>query len=354
MTAAGLDAYLRDRAAADLYSGVVRVTAAGEERFAGAYGWASRAWRVPTTLDTRFDTASITKLFTAASALQQADAGAFTLDTPVMPFLGIEGTAISPEVTVRQLLTHTSGIGDDADEEAGEEYEDVYRDRPNYAIRETADFLPQFAYREPNFPPGTGCRYNNCAYVLAGLMIEKATGLPYRDVILRDVFGPAGMDGSGFFRMDRVEERIAEGADPVLDGLGAIVGWRRNIYSFPPQGSPDGGAVVTAGDLERFVRAVTDGRLLSPASTAAFMSPQVDYRVRDGWAQRFGLGPWFHVEPDGSVLFLEKEGQNPGVSGAVRHYPGRDTTVVLLSNMAEGAWEPIRRVHHEVMAGTFG
>ncbi len=101
------------------------------------------------------------------------------------------------------------------------------------------------------------------------------------------------------------------------------------------------------------MRGVTDGRLMSPASTDAFLAPQVDYRVRDGWTQRFGLGPWFRVEPDGSVLFLEKEGGNPGVSGMVRHYPARDLTVVILSNMADGAWEPIRRVHGQVLAGAF-
>ncbi len=236
MTFVDLDQHFGEQAAADAFSGVVRVTVGGVERFAGAYGPASRAWHVPNTLDTRFDTASITKLFTAVSALQQVDRGAFTLDTPVMPFLGLEGTAIAPEVTVRHLLTHTSGIGDDADEEAGEEYEDVYREHPNYAIRETADFLPQFVHRAPNFAPGAGCRYNNCGYVLVGLMIEKATGLPYRDVVARDVFAAAGMADSGFLRMDRAEERVAEGADPVLDEGGAIVGWRRNVYSFPPQG----------------------------------------------------------------------------------------------------------------------
>jgi CubicO group peptidase (beta-lactamase class C family) len=153
--------------------------------------------------------------------------------------------------------------------------------------------------------------------------------------------------------MDRVEERVAEGADPVRDATGAVVGWRRNIYSFPPEGSPDGGALVTAADLARFMRAVIEGRLMSTASTAAFLAPQVDYRARDGWTQRFGLGPWFRVEPDGSVLFLEKEGSNVGVSGILRHYFARDLTVVVLSNMEDGAWEPIGRVHAEVMAGAF-
>jgi CubicO group peptidase (beta-lactamase class C family) len=353
MATTDLERYLLNRADADEFSGVVRVTVGGLERFAGAYGWASRAWHVPTTLDTRFDTASVTKLFTAVAALQQVDAGTIGLDTSAIEYLGLEGTAISPEVTVRHLLTHTSGIGDDADEEAGESYEDLFRDHPSYAIRETADFLPQFVHRAPNFPPGTGCRYNNCGYVLVGLMLERATSLSYRDLVRRDIFLPAGMTDSGFRPMDLVNERVAEGADPVRDESGAISEWRRNIYSFPPIGSPDSGAVVTAADLERFIRAATDGRLLSPAMTSAFLTPQVDYREREGWTQRFGFGPWFRVGPDGRVLFLQKEGINSGVSGMVRHYPSRDLTVVLLSNLEDGAWEPIEHVHEEVMAGAF-
>ena len=336
-----LEQYLRNRADADEFSGVVRLTVGGDERFTAAHGWASHAWHVANDVDTRFDTASITKLFTAVAALQQVDAGAFDLDTSAIDYLGLAGTAISREVTVRHLLTHTSGIGDDADEEAGEVYEDLFRERPNYTIRETADFLPQFVHREPNFPPGTGCRYNNCGYVLVGLMFERATGLSYRDLVRRDIFERAGMIGAGFSSMDLVAEGVAEGADPVRDEVGAIVGWRRNIYSFPPIGSPDSGAVVTAADLERFVRAVVGGRLLSPAMTSAFLTPQVDYRQEDGWTQRFGYGPWFRVEPDGDALFLEKEGINVGVSGMVRHYPARDLTVVILSNLEDGAWEPI-------------
>ena len=229
----------------------------------------------------------------------------------------------------------------------------MYRDRPNYAIRETADFLPQFVHGAPNFAPGAGCRYNNCGYVLAGLMIEKATGRSYREVAARDVFDRAGMTGAAVPCMDRVQDGVAEGADPLRDEAGAIVGWRRNIYSFPPIGSPDGGAVVTAADLDRFMRAVLEGRLLSAESTAAFLAPQVDYRARDGWTQRFGLGPWFRVQLDGTVLYLEKEGANQGVSGFLRYYPARDLTTVILSNMEDGAWEPGRLLHEAVMAGAF-
>jgi CubicO group peptidase (beta-lactamase class C family) len=351
---ADLEAQLRDLAAADAFSGAVRVTRGEDEVFAGAYGWASRAWRVPNTLDTRFDTASITKLFTAAATLQQVDAGAFSLDESVTAYLGLEGTRISPAVTPRHLLTHTSGIGDDADEEAGEDYADLFRDKPNYAIRETADFLPQFIHREPNFAPGEGCRYNNVGYVLLGLMIERAVGRPYRDVVAADVFARAGMSGAGFPSMDVVSEGVAEGADPIRAADGAITGWRRNIYSYPPIGSPDGGAVVTVADLHRFVRGLLDGVLLSPPSTALMLASHVDYRVRDGHTIRFGMGPWFHLLPGGEVLFFEKEGINAGTSGFVRHYPGRDLTVAVLSNTEDGAWEPRNLLHEAVMAGALG
>jgi len=353
MTLEILQRYLRDLEANDAFSGVVRVAVGEDERFAGAYGFASRAWGVRNTLQTRFDTASITKLFTAVAALQQVDAGAFGLESRAIGYLGLEGTAISPDVTVRHLLTHTSGIGDDADEEAGESYEAIWRDRPNYSVIETADFLPQFVHRAPNFAPGQGCRYNNCGYVLLGLMVERATGRPYRDVVREDVFAPAGMAASDFLRMDRVNERLAEAADPIHDDAGGIVGWRRNIYSYPPIGSPDGGAHVTAADLDRFMRAVRDGRLLSPGLTEAFLAPQVVCEVRDGWTQHFGYGPSFRVDDDGALVFLEKEGINVGASGLVRLYPGRDLTVVMLSNLEKGVWAPIGMAHEMVIAGAF-
>jgi CubicO group peptidase (beta-lactamase class C family) len=353
MTVGKLERFLRDLEAREAFSGVVRVTAGDDERFAGAYGYASRAWRVRNSPDTRFDTASITKLFTAVAILQLVDRGALALDTPALGYLGLEGTSISPEVTVRHLLTHTSGIGDDADEEAGESYEAIWRTRPNYTVLETADFLPQFVHRPPNFAPGRGCRYNNCGYVLLGLMIERATGRSYRDVVREDVFAAAGMSDTDFLGMDRVHERLAEGADPIRDDAGTIVGWKRNIYSYPPIGSPDAGAHVTAVDLELFVRAVRYGRLLSSDLTAAFMQPQVFYKVRDGWTQHFGFGPWFRVNEDGALVFLEKEGINPGASGLVRFYPGRDLTVVILSNLEQGAWDPITFVHDMVASDAF-
>lgn len=345
-----LERYLQQRAEQDAFSGVALITRGSAQLFAGAYGSASRAWKVPNTLTTRFDTASVTKLFTAVATLQLIDRGVLAFDTPVIEYLGLRDTTISPAVNVFHLLTHSSGIADDADEESGEVYADIWKTRANYAVTQTADFLPQFAHKLPNFPPGHECRYCNCGYVLLGLVIEKATGLAYRDYVRQQVFAPAGMVHCDFFSMDRVTEEVAEGCDPLRDARGAIVAWQKNIYSLPPIGSPDGGAHVTAADLDRFLRQVKAGTLLSPHSTAAFFTPQVLHRAREGWDQIYGYGIEFAVDGAGRVLFAEKEGINAGVSAVIRHYPDTDINVVLLANSQLGVWEPIKTIHRMLTA----
>jgi CubicO group peptidase (beta-lactamase class C family) len=349
-----LDRYFQELGEQDRFSGVVLVTRGDARLYAGAYGYASRAWKVRNTLDLRFDTASVTKLFTAVAALQLIDRGSLAFDTRVNDFLGLDGTAISREVNVFHLLTHSSGIGDDCEEEDGEVYEDLWRTKANYSVTATADFLPQFIHKPANFPPGQGCRYCNCSFVLLGLMIEKIIGQSYRDYVRQNIFARAGMEDSDFLRMDRVHENVAEGCDPVRDEADDIVGWRKNIYSFPPVGSPDSGAHVTAADLDRFLRAVKAGELLSPELTEAFLRPHVHYRERDDWTVMFGYVLEFFLDRSGDVVFYQKDGINAGVSGIIRHFPAQDINVVILSNMMSGVWEPVWRIHDLVTGRQFG
>jgi CubicO group peptidase (beta-lactamase class C family) len=180
-------------------------------------------------------------------------------------------------------------------------------------------------------------------------MIERATGQAYRDYVREHIFGPAGMTRSDFFCLNRVQKDVAEGADPIRDERGEIIAWKKNIYSFPPVGSPDSGAHVTAGDLDRFLRAVQGGKLLSPALTAEFLSPQVVYRETDAGRVHYGYGLSFQEDRDGEIVFYGKSGINAGVSAMLRHYPAQDVNVVLLSNMEDGVWEPVLKVHQVVM-----
>jgi CubicO group peptidase (beta-lactamase class C family) len=344
-----LPPYLQSLEIQDAFSGAVMIKQGDAEVFAGAYGYANRAWGVRNTLDMRFDTASITKLFTAVSILQLVERRLITLDTHVVDYLGLHNTAISPDVQVYHLLTHTSGIADDADEEAGESYENVWRDKPNYRVTNTADFLLNFVHKLPNFAPGEGCRYCNCSYVLLGLMIEKAADQPYRDYVQENIFNRAGMRNSGFFHMAHAEPNVAEGHDPMFDENKNIVGWKRNIYSYPPIGSPDGGAHATAGDLVSFLGAVQRSELLSPEGTRELLTPRVLYRQGERGNLKFGYGLLFRFDKSGELVFYQKEGENPGVSGLLRYYPAQDTTVVVLSNTMEGAWEPVRKINELIL-----
>jgi CubicO group peptidase (beta-lactamase class C family) len=343
-----VEALLREREAGGSFSGVVGVKQGDQELLLDAFGYASRAWSVPTTVETRFDTASITKLFTAVATLQLVEKGAFALDTSVIRYLGLEKTGISPAVTPYHLLTHTSGIADDADEEAGERYEDVFLERPNYSVIETVDYLPQFVGKPPNFGPGEGCRYCNVSYVLLGLMIERATGSTYRSCVAEQVFAPAGMNRSGFFRMDVVEPGVAEGVEAIEGEDGGIAGWRRNIYSYPPIGGPDGGAHVTVGDLLRFHRAVIGGRLLGPALTAELLSPKARHSARGAGSHLMGFGFEFETDADEVVRCYWKEGVNVGVSGILRHYPRKDITFAVLAVGENAAWGPIKAIDEAV------
>ena len=349
-----LNNYFQELEAQSRFSGVVLVTRGDSELYSGAFGYANRDWKIKNTLDTRFDTASVTKFFTAIATLQLIDQGAFTLETSVIDFLGLQGTAISRDVNVFHLLTHTSGIGDDCEEEDGCVYEDLWKIKPNYMVTETVDFLPQFVHNPPNFAPGEGCRYCNCSFILLGLMIEQVTGMKYRDVVRQHVFEQAGMTHSDFLRMDRVRENVAEGADPIRDTDGNVVAWKKNIYSFPAVGSPDSGAHVTACDLDSCVRAVRAGELLSPELTAAFQKSYAHYADHDDWTQMQGYVVWFYVDETGKEVFYEKEGINAGVSASFRYYPEHDINVVLLSNMEDGIWKPNWKLHEMVVAGEFG
>jgi CubicO group peptidase (beta-lactamase class C family) len=337
MDTSGLDAFLADQN----FSGTVLVRKATATVFESATGLATQRWGIPNTIDTRFDSASITKLFTSVAVLQQVGKGNLDLETSIHHYVDLEGTTISPAVNLLHLLTHTSGIADDADEEAGEDYAELWVDRPNYSVMETKDFLPGFVHKEPLAEPGVQCRYCNVGYILAGLALERVTGMPYRQYVFDEVFTRAGMVDSGFYDRRDAAPRVAEGWDQV-DGR-----WVENIYSYPPIGSPDGGAHVTAHDLVRFIQAVRGGELLDAEFTEEFFVPQVEHIGTSSLAAEatwYGFGLEFDMNEDGTVRSYYKEGINFGASGIIRHYlePGLD--IAVLSNSEDGAWPVIREL----------
>jgi CubicO group peptidase (beta-lactamase class C family) len=310
-------------------------------------GLANRDFGIANTVDTRFDTASVTKLFTAAAILQLIGQGKLAFDSRVYDLIDLGGTMIPEDVQIEHLLTHTSGIADDADEEAGEDYAALFVDKPNYAIRSCADFLPNFAYKAPMFQAGTNVRYNNCAFVLLGLVIEKITGTGYRDYVTERIFKAAGMERTYFGAMDEVRPNTAEGYFAVEHSDGSVT-WKKSIYSYPPIGTADGGALTTVTDLHRFIRAIKGGVLLSPEYSALMLAPHCAFtrqhrhgNWRTGYAFEF-------IESGDETFCLYKEGLNAGVDAICAYFPAQDIGVYLLANAQGTLWRMYREIQAAV------
>jgi CubicO group peptidase (beta-lactamase class C family) len=330
MDTTGLDDFLADNE----FSGVVLVRRDSGTLYEAASGLATRRWDVPNTLDTRFDCAGITKLFTSIAVLQQVAKGNLDLEASIHHYVDLAESTIAPEVTLLHLLTHTSGIADDVDEEEDESYADLYATVPSYTLLELADYLPLFSSKPAVAPPGIGTLYGNAGYVLAGLAIEKVTGIPYRQYVFDEVLTRSGMRDSGFYDKREAAPRIAEGWE-LVDGA-----WRSTLFDSPPIGSADTGAQVTASDLVLFLEAVRDGSLLDKEYTDEFLTPQVEHDPVT-W---YGFGLEFDVNEDGSVRSYYKDGVGAGASGIVRHYVEERIDIAVLSNSEEGAWPVIREL----------
>ncbi|WP_426351120.1 serine hydrolase domain-containing protein [Alloiococcus sp. CFN-8] len=337
------------------FSGVCMLKVKGETVFEKAYGYANRAFKIPNSIDTKFDTASITKLFTAVAILQLIQQNKLNFEDKIVDIIDLSGTEIPADVTIEQLLNHTSGIADDADEEAGEEYSALFIDKPNYAIRECRDFLKNFAYKKPNFKAGTSVRYCNCSYVLLGLAVEKITGMNYRGYVHINIFRKADMKNSGFFSMDGINENTAEGYKSIRNESGKTIGYKKNIYCYPPQGTPDGGAYTTAEDINKFISAIKNHLLLNDKFSNILLTPHCEFIQEEEWYEIPGLyktnGYAFEfllLKDTDRPFCIYKDGQNDGVSAKFSYYPEKDITLVLLANQDCNVWTMTKEIQKEI------
>jgi CubicO group peptidase (beta-lactamase class C family) len=335
----GLRAWFEERAERHEFSGVALAWRDGREAFSFAGGLAHRGHGVAITERTRFGIASVTKMLTATTVLRLVDRGALTLDRPLLDLLpaGQRPQAVTPEHTVHHILSHTSGLRDYFDDADPASFAACWDRIPTYRVRRPADLLPLFIDLPAAGPPGARFEYVNANFVLAGLVIEAVTGRRWDEVVLEEVFEPAGMVDSGVEAFDQDPPGLATGY--LTDG-GPPELARANTFSVPVNGMPDGGMISTATDLARFVDALLDGRLLSPPLLAAMTRPQ---GPPSSDLEQYGYGCWLVVE-DGVVTILGHGGRDPGVSARVAHHMKAGTTIVVLCNQDRGSWAATRQI----------
>lgn len=304
-------------------------------------GYANRSERLPNRDTTRFGIASGCKLFTAIAICQLVEQGKLSFTSTLSECLTIDFPQFDPSVTVEQLLTHTSGIPDYFDESVMDDFEDLWRVRPMYHMRQSRDFLPMFQ-DEPMRHDGGTFHYNNAGYIVLGLIIEQASGLMFSDYIERFVFQPAGMHDSGYFSLDALPADTALGYIDNPDGT-----WRTNQYSIPVKGGADGGAFVTVRDMAKLWSALLESRLLGEDMTSRLLTPHVTVNEKGG---HYGYGLWIQLDANHQVFKYHVMGYDPGVSFHSGFYPASEVISVVCSNDSDGAFAVMKAIEQKVGA----
>ncbi|NNE04099.1 MAG: beta-lactamase family protein [Xanthomonadales bacterium] len=277
--------------------------------------------------DTRFNIASITKLFTAVAVLQLSERGLISLDDSAANLLPDYPGPLDERITIRQLLTHTSGMG------RGQLDAPIFPSGP----RTAQDWLP-LTVAEPEFEPGEIASYSNSGYVVLGAIVERLSGLSYEAYLQRNIYGRSSMTGSGSFGVGELPPNTAipYTRGRPLDDRNAL------IFEYGPSrdatgmngsiGSPAGLTYATAPDLHNFIVSVVDGTLLEPETRNAFLSEQVRIPSEPGSSVSFGYGFGWETRK-GDILRLSKDGGSWGISGRLAYYPESGFVVIVLSNL---------------------
>jgi CubicO group peptidase (beta-lactamase class C family) len=278
-----------------------------------AYGDARLDPRTPATTSMRYSIGSISKQFTAASILLLQEQGKLSLDDKVSKFL--PNLTRANEVTIRQLLSHTSG------------YQDYWPQdyvMPDMLQPTTAQHILDIWARKPlDFDPGAKWQYSNTNFVIAGLIVEKASGMPLLTFLQQKVFQPLAMTSV----INTDQDRLGD-TDPT--------GYLRYALG-PPRPAPKEGKgwlfaagelAMTAEDLAKWDISIIDEKLLQPASYHDF---ETDVLLKNGLGTNYGLG--VGISGQGGHRSLSHGGEVSGFTSENIVYPDERVAVVVLTNL---------------------
>lgn len=309
---------------------IVEVARDGQVVFAGTYGLANIEHQIPVTRDTVFKIASITKTFTAALILSLAEDGTLNLDDRLSKH--VPEFTQAKDVTIYQLLVHTSGIPDYAEDPAGEKTKSV--------AKTPAEMLAWIASLQPPrlFPPGTKWGYSNTNYALLGLVAERVGGKPLAELYRERLFAAAGTTALAIDDPTDVVSHRAQGYRRIKGAPGQF---RNAAWIHPSIPGPAGALRGTADDLIRFSSALHGGRILKPESLKRLQAPG---KLNDGRTTKLGMpedwqkglnsdyGPGLFIKPTRGGIRLGHSGDIDGFSTWMAYYPASKTTIVHMIN----------------------
>lgn len=306
-----IDALMQKYTEYGQFNGSILVSDNGAVILKKGYGFANFEWDIPNAPDTKFRLGSITKQFTAMLVMQQVERGKIRLDDPVVRYLPEYPKPQSEKVTIRHLLTHTSGTPNYT------EIPGFLRDRNPYPLEK---LVATFSSLPLDFEPGTQWKYSNSGYVLLGAILQKATGTPYEQLLEENIFHPLGMKNSGYDHSESILKKRAAGYEK--QGLFFNAGFLDMSVPFSA-----GALYSTVEDLFLWDRALSADKLISEKSKSEYFKP-VLHNYAFGWGV-------LHVkigESVDSVLAITHGGGINGFNTLIMRIPSRQQCIVLLNN----------------------
>jgi len=297
----------------------VAVIDRGRVILAQGYGLADVENSVPTSADTVYRVASISKSITATAAMKLVEAGKLDLNAPIQKYCSDFPKKPWP-ITTRELLSHQSGVRDYRNDE-----ESI--NTKHYASIKEA--LTQFANDPLEFEPGTKMQYTSYGYILLGCVMEGASGTSYDRYMHQVIFEPAQMPAS---RFDDVFAIIPHRARGYRVSAG---GELQNAVFVDVSNKPPGSGInSSARDMGNFVAALYSAKLVSKQTLDQMLTPAT---TRDGKSTIYGLG-FFRGGPIAKYRELQEAGHGgdqQGVSSMLYLLPERGFGVVVLSNLEQ-------------------
>ena len=300
------------------FSGAILVAENDEIIEKRAYGLSSIEYDVQNKIDTKFNIASITKMFTAVAALQLYEQGRLDLEIPVGKYLpDYPNEIVRNSVTVHQLLTHTSGLNNfyvnDLDKIKNSNYEEI------------SDFVPLFANDTLLSKPGTKYDYSGTGFVVLGLIIEKVSGENYYDYIKENILEPTDMLATSEIQVDSIVRNKASG---YTSEFGQNKNLKKNDY-YLTKASPAGFYYSTVEDLFKFSKALRNYKLLDKETTNLMVEPKLK-----GYNTHLGYG--IDIDNRYNQTIIGHSGGWYGIHCELMDFMHDNYTVIILSNIDDG------------------
>jgi CubicO group peptidase (beta-lactamase class C family) len=323
-----IENYVNQMAKRDEYSGVVLIAKNNEILFEKAYGYAQVEHKIINHTYTKFNLASMGKMFTAVAIMQLIESGKLKLEDTVGKILSdYPNKTVRDNITVHQLLTHTSGMGDF--------FNQKFQEYPKHTIQSLHDYLPFFVNDSLGFKPGESFGYSNAGYIVLGMMVEKISGKNYYDYVKENIFQPIGMNSTGW---DLVADNLAGGYEYSY----ANTSWKKSSLE-GTKGSAAGGGYSTCNDLFKFAKALKGNTLLSKQS--------FELMTTDQFKNDYGYG--FSLTTVNREELVGHNGGAPGASGELDIYKNSGYVVITLSNRSSlDGWVEVRSIIRSKLAGS--